>query len=105
MKTIIIGLSLLATLSAASFASNPETLREYMEKEIVYPQEAKENKQTGFVLVHFTIEPDGKVQIKETNSDNNVLKSYVERKLQSFQLPEKVSEVKEHIMKFTFKLI
>ncbi len=89
-----------ASYASPSIPSLEETLR----KEICYPEFAKTAHEEGTVLVCFCIDSNGKIILKESNSDNEMLKNYVIGKLSSLKLQSAESTEKEYYLRFVFRL-
>lgn len=94
---------LMYTCMFASPAIPP--FEELLRNEIHYPQYAKDAHEEGIVLVCFCIDSNGKIILKESNSDNELLKNYVLNKLASIKLPVIGSQDEEYNMKFVFRLL
>jgi len=104
MKAKIISLSVLMTIFLMSFANTTiPPMQEVLKKEICYPEFAKENKEEGIVLVHFTVDTNGKIVVNEANSNNERLKEYVISKLTQFIFSES-NEKEEYAIQFKFRL-
>lgn len=109
MKTLIITISLmLLTLIFTSANASPKKTKDInkiLQKEIVYPDFAKEQKLEGTVLVSFTVNADGTITINLTNESDPALKDYVVSKLTSLKIiPAKENAGKSYDVKFEFKL-
>ena len=118
MKTtmkMIIGIVLLifiGTTTATAGKIDPAVLNKALHKAISYPEFAKKQNIEGIVIINFTLDSDGNIQIKTTNESDVTLKDYVVNKLKSiniFALKETNDdelEVKEdeYNVKFVFKL-
>ncbi len=118
MKTtmkMIIGIVLLifiVTTTATAGKIDPAVLNKALHKAISYPEFAKKQNIEGIVIINFTLDSDGNIQIKTTNESDVTLKDYVVNKLKSiniFALKETNDdelEVKEdeYNVKFVFKL-
>ncbi len=103
MKTIILMISLsIFSLSLFSATSIPP-FENILKNEINYPEFAKETNTEGTVLVCFSINENGKISIKESNSDNDGLRNYVINKLSNLILPFSGQPDKDVNMKFVFK--
>ncbi len=85
MKNILVTIVLAAlgfTLQAAAPASAKDNLMETIKSQISYPESARKAHEVGFVAVGFTIDDQGRVVIKQVNSNNPVLKDYVVQTMQ-----------------------
>ena len=106
MKKMIVCLVLTAAfITGYSTNSSAVTLNEKIQKEITYPEFAKENNEQGFVLVSFTVDNEGKIVVKQVNSDNPVLRSYVVKKIEELTVECDDETCKDYTMKFEFRLI
>jgi hypothetical protein len=107
MKTIIAIISFItiSSICSASTMNVKPPFEQVLQKQITYPEFAKENNVEGFVLVSFSFDHNGKIQIKDANSNDESLKSYVISKLSGIQLFGESNDTEEHIMKFEFKLL
>jgi hypothetical protein len=81
-------------------------LKKVMEKEVPYPAFAKENLQTGFAVISFDVDNDGKILLKQINASTPEFKEYVEEKLKDITLenPEQYQGETQYY-RFDFKLI
>jgi outer membrane biosynthesis protein TonB len=110
MKTIIISLiSLMLITATGSFAKaantdNPTKIEKLLKRTIAFPEFAKQEKIEGVVLVNFTINADGTLNVNMTNESSNELKDYVLSKLNMIKLkPDNTEEGKTYNVKFEFK--
>jgi hypothetical protein len=108
MKTrlFLLAIACLIGLNFA-FASEPEVaVKNFITKQIKYPDFAVKSLNEGKVYVTFTIDEAGKVTVKESNSLNEDLRKYVVDKLNETTVtPNKEYTGKIYSMKFTFELI
>ncbi len=82
------------------------SLKQFMTKNVPYPEFAKENNQTGFVVIAFTVENDGKIIIKNINGSTPEFKEYVENKLKELKLDDpQLYQDKTQYYRFDFQLI
>lgn len=73
---------------------------------IKFPEFAKQLNLQGFVLVQFNYDKNGKINILEINSNENILKTYVAEKLESLKMCEHARNTeKKYTVKFDFKLL
>jgi len=110
MKTTIIILISLVLLTVANSdtanAGNPKTtsIDKLLNKEISYPDFAKQQKLEGFVLVNFTVNSDGTICVNLTNESDANLKDYIVGKLMKLKIiPSKENTGKTYDVKFEFK--
>lgn len=112
---MIIGLVLLAIISTSNVSAgnlNPTKLNKILQKVLPYPDFAKEQSIEGIVLINFTLDSDGNIQIKMTNESDITLKDYVVKKLKSINIfalkdttEEEIEDTEEsYDVKFVFKL-
>ncbi|MFA5780647.1 MAG: hypothetical protein WC868_00050 [Bacteroidales bacterium] len=105
--TILISLVIftIASLDTAN-AGNPKTtsIDKLLNKEISYPDFAKQQKLEGFVLVNFTVNSDGTICVNLTNESDANLKDYIVGKLMNLKIiPSKENTSKTYDVKFEFK--
>ena len=110
MKTIIISLICLTLLTAAgnvakaSNSDNPTRIEKLLKKSVAFPEFAKKEKMEGIVLVSFTVNSDGTLNVNLTNESSVALKEYVLGKLGMIKLkPGSSEEGKTYNVKFEFK--
>ena len=110
MKTLIISLISLMILCAtgsvakATDSDNPTKIEKLLKKIITYPDFAKKEKIEGVVLVNFTVNSDGTLNINLTNESSEAFKKYVVDKLSLIKLkPGTTEEGKTYNVKFEFK--
>lgn len=98
---------IIITFMVSSAFSNPTIppLDEMLQKEICYPDQAKQINEEGIVLVSFTINEEGKAEIIETNSSSKTLEEYVILKLKSLNFLGFLTENELHNVKFDFHLL
>lgn len=83
-----------------------KSVTKIIKKEITYPEFAKEQKLEGVVLVSFSFNEDGTININTTNESNVLLKNYVVEKLQRISIGAIPTDLKEpYQVKFEFKYI
>ncbi len=63
-------------------------LKTIITKNIVYPEFAKDNRLSGFVVVAFAVDNAGKINVKEINADSDYFQQYVEAKLKDLVLAD-----------------
>jgi outer membrane biosynthesis protein TonB len=111
MKTIIIILISLMTISTMGNTTEVATIdsqkkiEKLLQKTIDFPDFAKKEKVEGIVLVNFTVNSDGTLNVNLTNESNEELKKYVVNKLNQIKLnPENITEGQSFNVKFEFKI-
>jgi outer membrane biosynthesis protein TonB len=106
--TMMIGLMLIsATGSFAKTANtyNPTQIEKLLKKTIAFPEFAKKGNIEGIVLVSFTVNSDGSLNVNMTNESSDALKEYVVEKLLNIKLkPGNAEEGKTYNVKFEFKI-
>jgi hypothetical protein len=103
---ILIGLFLsLSALAMAntSFGEGKELNRE-IKKKVNYPEFAKEAKLHGIVMVHFVVNSDGSIEVKEINASDSTLANYVKGQLEKIELEGRKAEGDHHV-KFSFRFV
>lgn len=103
MKAIILMISISIFSLSLFSAPNIPPFDNILKNEINYPEFAKETNTEGTVLVCFSINENGKISIKESNSDNESLRNYVINKLSNIILPFSGQSEEDFNMKFVFK--
>lgn len=88
------------------FASDPQSdLNLAISKKITYPSFAVAQRIEGAVFVEFTVSEEGKIQVKNCNSLEGELQSYVYQTLDGSTVsPSKELNGKTFLMKFDFIL-
>lgn len=111
MKAIIISLASVLII-AFSGVSNANTIspkggdiKKLIQKQVSYPDFAKEQKLEGVVLVDFTLNADGTIKVNTTNQSDINLKDYVVTKLKQIKLKPDTSAAKSYSVKFDFKYV
>ncbi len=103
---ILIGLFL--SLSTLSMANSPlgegKELNKEIKKKVNYPDFAKESKLYGVVMVHFVVNSDGSIDVKEMNASDSALGAYVQKKLESIEVDELAAQG-DHYVKFRFRFM
>jgi outer membrane biosynthesis protein TonB len=108
MKAIMIILASMVLLTAGAGnanAGNPKTsgIDRLLKKEITYPDFARSQKLEGMVLVSFSLNSDGTINIQLTNESSATLKDYVISKLKSLRFTTSSgSDNKTYNVKFVF---
>ncbi len=113
MKTknfaIMISTILISVFSLSAQAVNTSSvtiLDDVIKSVFKYPAEAKSEGITGFVIVEVQMDNDGRINVKQINSDNEMLKNYVISQLNNIKIPNAAIGADEvRIYKFKFKLI
>ena len=110
MKSII-AVVVLIFVAEFSFAgiSNPKEkndLKTVMKTHVVYPEFAKENNLTGFVVVAFYVDANGGITVKEINASSMYFQQYIENKLKELVLENPATySGKTQYYRFDFQLI
>ncbi len=109
MKNIIVTTALLAlftlSVAGASSASSHNGVREKIQKEISYPDFAKETKERGFVLIGFTLDSLGRIEVNGINTNNPVLGKYVESKILEISFEELEGATGDYAIRIDFELM
>ncbi|MGB6036979.1 MAG: energy transducer TonB [Cryomorphaceae bacterium] len=103
---ILIGLFLsLSVLSMAKSSSGEgKELTKEIKKKVNYPEFAKEAKLHGMVMVHFVVNSDGSIDVKEINASDSTLAKYVQMQLESIEVEELAAQG-DHYVKFRFRFM
>jgi len=81
-------------------------LRKEIQSLVIFPQSEKFKAESGFVLVTFKYNENGKLEIKEINSSDEYLKDYVSEKLTKLPMCEHIKKSeKVFSIRFDFKKI
>lgn len=96
----------LFSLSAkAEKSSQIPRLDKMIRSSLSYPEDARRNGVTGFVLVELQTNQDGSVRICQINSNNEYLKNYVIGQLGHLKIGQSGADSQEtHIYRINFKL-
>jgi hypothetical protein len=109
MKNIILTSALILVFALAALGASPATgnngVREKIQKEITYPDFAKETNEMGFVLVGFTLDSVGQIQVSGINTDNPLLGEYVVNKIQEIRFDEMENASGEYAIRIDFELM
>lgn len=107
MKQFIpIGLFLFhGAIAMANFSSGEgKELNKEIKKNINYPEFAKEAKLHGMVMVHFVVNSDGRIEVKEINASDSDLAAYVKEQIERIEVVERAAEG-DHYVKFRFRYV
>jgi len=116
MKTQFILKSITAfviMILAANFSMagihNPEAadaLKKVMKKQLPYPNFAQETFQTGFAVIAFSVDNNGKIILKDINASTPEFRNYVEEKIKDIKLEKpELYQGETQYYRFDFKLI
>jgi hypothetical protein len=110
MKSISV-FAILIFAASVSFASvnkgEPTTeLTSIIKSYVTYPEWANEKQITGFVVVSFKLDENGKINVTASNANSYLLQDYVEAKLKEIKIedPKKYSD-KTQYLRFDFEII
>jgi hypothetical protein len=107
-RTIAIIAMITATFILTAGTTNVATpygkdLKRQINKTVVFPEDTPST-YTGTVDVTFFVNPEGRLNIIEINSDNDRLRKYVFEKLEKIELTPRTDETPEfHRYRFNFK--
>jgi hypothetical protein len=78
-----------------------------IKKHVVYPAYAQENNMTGFVVVAFKVDNEGKLVINQINSNLYYFQDYVENQLKELVLkdPKNYQDNNQYYYRFDFHLL
>jgi len=78
-----------------------------IKQQVVYPAYAQENNLTGFVVVAFKVDNDGKIVIEQINSSLSYFQDYVINKLKELVLkdPKNYQDNSLYYYRFDFQLL
>ena len=97
-------LTVAITGSVSAKSTNPKEIEKFLKKEISYPDFAKQQKLEGIVLVNFSVNSDGSINVNLTNESDVNFKDYVVAKLKQLKIiPSKNYIGKSYDVKFNFK--
>ena len=81
-------------------------LKQTMTKQVPYPEFAIESLESGFAVIAFDVEQDGKIVLKAINASTPEFKDYVEEKLKDIVLEDPQNFTSEtQYFRFDFKLV
>jgi hypothetical protein len=82
-------------------------LNQIIKKHVVYPAVAQENNLTGFVVVAFKVDNEGKIVINQINSNLFYFQDYVITKLKELVLkdPKNYQDNDPYYYRFDFQLL
>lgn len=110
MKSISVLVILIFAVSLSHASVNnrkPVTdLKTMIKNSVTYPEIAKKNQLSGFVLVSFNLDTNGKINVSEINANSIFLRQYVENKFKEIKIenPKTYSD-NTFYYRFDFKLI
>jgi hypothetical protein len=114
MKNLILILLLSVISTTISVSADAATAPKYSRddiknmvvKAIDYPQAAKARQLQGDVVVSFSPNGQGKLEVNEIFGGIPELKAYVSSKISSLQLPQNIeSGIEPIVLRFRFKLL
>jgi len=110
MKSVSIFMILIlaATVSFASASPRKSTsdLKTVIKNSVTYPEFAKENQMSGFVVVAFSLDNSGKITINEINTNSIYFQLYVENKLNEIRIENPEMYIgKTYYYRFDFELM
>jgi hypothetical protein len=112
IKIITVAIAILLISGFTTFAKDnnkvvqKNELRNLLSKEVKYPAFASENFQEGSVLVQFTVNEEGKLEIKAINFLDVELGEYVKECLGKIIIEkDDISIGKTQAIKFDFKIL
>jgi TonB family protein len=95
-----------AFANTTSDEEKESNVKKAIKQEVVYPEFAIEEKLEGEVLVSFTVNKDGKIDVLRTNSVYKELEGYVIEKMKTMTVNADDAEIgKTYNMKISFKLL
>jgi hypothetical protein len=96
----------ISTSSAQAQTMARDDVKNMVVKAIAYPESAIDNHLQGDVVVSFSPNKQGRLEVMEIFSRIPILKNYVYDRITALQLPAPADELLEPIvLRFTFKLI
>lgn len=104
MKTIALIAALIMIPLFAHSIITPDVLS-FVSEKVTYPENAKIEKAEGMVLVQFSVNNNGQLQILQMNSSNPLLAEYVREKLAEIVVPTNMIQPQIYSMKFNFRLL
>ncbi|HOY33174.1 MAG TPA: hypothetical protein PKW80_14945 [Bacteroidales bacterium] len=110
MKSATMFVILIFAVSISFAAAGPRKtagdLKTIISKSVTYPEYAKENKLSGFVVLSFTVDENGKISIQELNTNSVYFQLYVEKKLSELTIENPGAYAgKTHYYRFDFELV
>lgn len=106
MAVIVFMFTVQITMAGVRDPKKTHDMNIVIKKHVVYPAFAQENNLTGFVVVAFEVDKNGKIIITQINSDQQYFMEYVKNELQKLVLknPENY-RTNTHYYRFDFKLL
>lgn len=81
-------------------------LTHVLKDQIKYPVYAQENLMSGFVVVAFTVNAEGKITIQDMSASSNYFSEYIENELQKLEVADAQKYQDQTIYyRFDFKLL
>jgi hypothetical protein len=106
MAVIVFMFTVQITMAGVRDPKKTNDLNMIMKKQVVYPAYAQENNITGFVVVAFEVDNDGKIIIEQINSNQNYFQEYVVNKLKEVVLKNPQNyQGNTHYFRFDFQLL
>ncbi len=104
--SVFTGTFLLSPSKSSAQTMARDDVKNMVVKAIGYPQTAVDKQLEGEVVVSFSSNGKGKIEVQEINGSIPELKEYVFNKISAIELPESMAEVSDPILlRFNFKLI
>jgi len=109
-KSISLFVILIFTASISIASTSPRKsatdLKTIITSTVTYPEFAKENNLSGFVVISFHVDENGKIILNELNSNSVYFQVYVENKLKEIQIKNPDSHTgKTYYYRFDFELL
>ena len=106
LAVVVFLFALQFTMAGVKDPKKISDLRTIVKKHVVYPEYAKENNMTGFVVVAFEVDTNGQILITQVNSNLYYFQEYVLSKLQELKLKNpKDYQGRTQYFRFDFKLM
>jgi hypothetical protein len=95
------------SLAAVHDPKKTNDLNMIIKKHVLYPAYAQENNMTGFVVVAFNVNNEGKIVINQINSNLYYFQDYVINKLKELVLddPKNYQDNNQYYYRFDFQLL
>ncbi len=79
-------------------------INERIRREIMYPDFARNNQETGIVTITFSLDTEGHIVVKQITGDNRVLNEYVADRIQKIAFDKMEAPSRDYTMSIEFRL-
>ena len=94
------------SITNAEVPASKETVSHYLQSKVYFPSHLLNDAKEDFVMVTLAVNDEGKIQVLESNSENEKLKSYLVNRLSKVKADTSILEGgKTYSVKFKFQVI